>query len=89
MVNHSYITDSTERHCRVANTPASYTGGLTKVSRGFSSVPPRKCRDNTLKYGHDPFHSKSFHSSLTCHSFIRRYIASVIEKASLNKLLMK
>jgi len=39
----------------------------------FSSVPPDKCRDCTLKLSHGRFFHVISNSSLTYHTFIWRY----------------
>jgi len=48
----------------------------------FSTVPPRECRDSTLKLGHDRFVPNPFQFIIRL-SYHRHL---VIEKASLNKL---
>jgi hypothetical protein len=61
--------------------PGSKLGPDTDYSEflWFSSVPPGKCQDSTLKLGHDHFLPILFNSSLTYHPFIQRYIVSVTE----------
>jgi hypothetical protein len=57
------------------------------------SIPPYECRESTSKLGHDRFLPDPFQfiihvfiSSFTFRPSIRRYIVSVTENASLNKL---
>jgi hypothetical protein len=90
-------SSTTERHGRVVNSPASYLGGPRfKFRPGdrlswlrfswFSSVPPGKCRDSTLKLGHDRFLPHPFQCFIHLSSFHSTLIVLVAEKASLNKL---
>jgi hypothetical protein len=77
MINHC-----TERRGAVVNAPASYCRCPEDVCQAgysyfdslrFSSVPPRKCRQSTLKQiTTDSFHTVS-NSLLAYHLFSRRY----------------
>jgi hypothetical protein len=73
-------TITTEWRGRVVNKHSCFVFGRSRVhilartpatlrfSR-FSSVTPGECRDSTLKFGHDRFHTKPFRHSLMTISF--------------------
>jgi hypothetical protein len=74
-----------ERRGRVVRTPASYSGG-PGLNLGleigytdweilwFSSVPPGKYLNVTLKLGHGRFFDTFSNSSFSYHWFIQRYL---------------
>jgi hypothetical protein len=83
----SHMISLIELRGRAVNISISYSrglgfkcrsgGGYPEVLRGFSQSPPGKCRDSTLKLGHDRFLPNFFHPSFAYHPFIRRYTAEV------------
>jgi hypothetical protein len=60
----------------------SFSWGLS----WFSSVPPDKCQDSTLKLGHGHFLPNLFNTSFTYDPFIWHDIVLVTEKVLLNNL---
>jgi hypothetical protein len=94
---HNQLQNNTERHGRVVNTPASYSGSPGFKSRSterlswlrfswFFSIPPGECRNSTLKLDHARFLPNPFHFIINLSPFHSTLYSLRCWKALSNKL---